>query len=241
MMLQKMTPCFGIHIENQKFRLEASTSWNRYSDNFRFNEASARPQSPARFLHVRFGTTAIRTEGSTKSKTTSSFHGDKYLGGGWWQGHFVKTTSVFTDNLILEPGLDYYQYYANTKGDATIKGTNGQAIGSVVGSNMTVFSYYARLTLQREYEVGSVRYFIEYLHSMSIQFQDVNYGMIKTGLKPGGDAGFDVKKWGIRVGVELYANKLMSTRMVLGSAPGIKGRNAFSTYLAFGIPLVFDN
>ncbi|MBL7812709.1 MAG: hypothetical protein JNL57_10840 [Bacteroidetes bacterium] len=241
MMLQRLTPCYGLQVENKSLRLEFSTPYSLKTDQNRFMEATARPDKPVRFVHGRFGITAMQTNPVTKKRDLSGYYKDKYLGNGWWTLKWETIHTIFDDNLIFEPGIDYYQYFATTKGDAMIYGTNGQSVGRVVGSNMRVYSGYVRLSLQRSYEIGVARLFAEYLRAFNMTFDDVNYGLLTTGLKPGGNSGFDVKKWGWRLGLELYAKKMISTRFVLGTAPGIKGRNAFATYVNLGFPLVLGS
>lgn len=239
LMLQRITPCYGLHIENKNLRLEFSTPYSKNADQSRYSESTSRPDKAIRFIHARLGLTALQTDPVTKNKDLSGYYKDKYLGNGWWTLKWENIHAIFDDNLIFEPGFDYYQYYATTKGDATIYGTNGQPIGSVVGTNMRVYSGYARLTFQRSGD-GIARYFAEYLYALSLTMEDVKYGMITTGLKPGGNSGFDVRRGGFKLGVELFAKKIVSTRFVLGTSPGIKGRNAFSTYINLGIPLIFS-
>lgn len=240
-MLQKFTPCYGLQIENHSVRLEFATPYSKNADNQRFSESTSHPDKPIRFIQGRFGITAFQSNKNTKEKDLSGYYKSKYLGNGWWALKWENIHAVYEDNVIFEPGVEYFQYYTTTKGDAQIKGTNGQTIGAVVGSNMRVVSPYLRLTFQRSLNNSIARFYFEYLRAASMTFEDVKYGTMTTGLQPGTGSGFEAKKWGFRVGIELYASKFVSTRFALGTTPGIKGRNACATYLNLGIPLVFGS
>ncbi len=242
MALQGTVACYGLHIENNIFRAEFTTSYSKKANDMRFNAGMAKPEKPVKFMHARLGFTGIQFGGVSKTKTSKQWVGRENLGGGWWKVELVDVESKFRDGLMLEPGLDYYQFFTTTeKATEKVYAKNGQFLGEYFGTNMKVFSAYARLCFNRELSVGVIRVYAEYVQGLNISLENVIVNNQSLQVEGGGNSGFEYKKFGIKLGTELYLFNAVSTRLVVGQAPGIKGRSGFSTILSIGIPIVLNN